>query len=110
MNKLLTAFALASVLLSGAAQARDYMDKTSTICDKDAIQTEIATLWENGPRGKQGIRVVYIKDNAVEIGRFPTDLRCRVTVVSNRGNVQGVFRWFKEDGHSLVSFQPGKTK
>jgi putative ABC transport system substrate-binding protein len=22
----------------------------------------------------------------------------------------GLFRWFREDGHSLVSFYPGKTK
>jgi hypothetical protein len=111
MNKFLTAIALGSaLLLSSSAHARDYMDKTETNCDKDDIETELTRLFENGRAGKIGIRVVYVKDNTVEVSRKSTEVRCRITVVTNTGNVTGIFNWKSQDGHSLVGFEPGKTK
>lgn len=104
MNKLLTTAALATVLLSGTAHAYT----KSRTCDKDDIETELTNLWENGAAGKAGMRVVYIK-SASESSRKANELRCSVVVVTNVMTVSGVFRFFNQDGHSLVGFEPGRV-
>lgn len=106
MNKLLTAIALSSALmLSSSVGAYTSL----STCDKDDIETELSNLWENGAASKIGLKLVYIK-SATEVSRKTDELRCKVVAVTNVAPVTGIFRFFNQDGHKLVGFEPGKSK
>jgi hypothetical protein len=70
----------------------------------------MAEMIEEGPAGKRGIKLIYIKGDPVEVSRKSNELRCRITIVTNTVTMSGVFRFFNEDGHSLVGWQGGKSK
>jgi hypothetical protein len=106
MNKFLTALALASVLLSGAAHAADFSDRTTYTCDNDEIKDQMES---NLSSNVIGIRILYAK-GATEVSRSSNELRCRVTLVTNSGSAAGVMRFWNEDGHSLAKFHAGAKK
>jgi hypothetical protein len=104
MRKILTATAIAaSLVASGTAFAkdalRDYSDKTYT-CDKDDIEEHMTSLVENSAAGQVGVRLLYIKGNPVETSRKPNELRCRITIVTNRFTGNGIFRFVNQDDHA----------
>ena len=51
-------------------------------------------MFENSPAGKAGMRVLYIKGDPIEVKRSATELRCRITVVTNVNKMTGIFRLF----------------
>ena len=57
-----------------------------------------------------GLRLLYIKGEPVETVRVADELRCKITVKTNQSTQKGIFRFFNEDGHSLVGWTPGKSK
>jgi hypothetical protein len=107
MPKLLTTAALATVLLSGVAHAGDYTDRSEYTCDKDTVEAGMSSMIANGPGGKLGVKVIYIKD-VTEVSRNKTELKCRLTVVTNINTMKGTFRFHEQDGHSLIAWQAGK--
>ena len=107
MRRLLLAAAIISIVSTTARADEDYSDKTSWTCDNDSIQSELSNLWENGPAGKLGINLIYVK-NITETLRNNNELRCHITAVTNQGPVSGIFKYFSQDGHALVAFEPNK--
>jgi hypothetical protein len=88
----------------------DYKDKGYT-CDKAEIERGMASLIEESPAGAAyGLRLLYVKGDPVETLRVTEELRCRVTVKTNRSTMKGIFRYHVEDGHSLIGWVSGKTK
>jgi hypothetical protein len=115
MKKLLTATALtAALLLSGNAHAGDdlpdYSDKTNYTCNKDDIEEHMASMIDNSPAGKLGVKLLYIKGEPVETARKSNELRCRIEIKTNQFSMKGIFRFHNEDGHSLVGWQANKNK
>lgn len=88
----------------------DYKDKGYT-CEKDKIEREMAQMVAQSTAGAAyGLRLIYVKGEPVETLRVTEELRCRITIVTNRSTQKGVFRFMVEDGHSLVGWAPGKKK
>jgi hypothetical protein len=113
MTKLLTATALAVTLLTTAAQAGelpDYTDRSEYTCDQSQITSEMDSMISNGPAGKLGVHLIYVKDSPVEVSRTKNELRCRIEIKTNQFSMKGIFRFHNEDGHALVGWQGGKNK
>jgi hypothetical protein len=112
MNKLLTAAVIAaSLCASGAAQARDYMDKEETSCDKDDIEEHMTSIIDNGRMGRMyGTKLLYVKDGPVETTRTSTEVRCRIEIVTSQYSMKGIFRYHEKDGHSLLGWIPTAKK
>lgn len=88
----------------------DYKDKSYT-CDKSEIESHMASLVMSSAAGTAfGLRLIYVKGEPVETLRVSEELRCRITIKTNRSTQKGVFRYVVEDGHSLVGWAPGKSK
>jgi hypothetical protein len=113
MTKILTATAIAATMLAGAAHAGDlpdYSDRATYTCDKDEIKLHMTDMFENGPPGRMGMRLLYVKDEA-EVSRKPNELRCRVTLVTSLNlTVKGIFYYRNEDGHALAGWERSKGK
>ena len=116
MKRLLTATAIATALLvSGVANAKtdlpNFSDRTEWTCDKEMIEPEMADLVAQSSAGTAfGLRLLYIKGDPVETSRGSNELRCKVVLVTNRSTLRGVFRFYNQDGHSLVGYQPNRSK
>jgi hypothetical protein len=114
LKRIAIAFALATTMLSGTAFAAsddlpDYTDKAIT-CDKDVIKEQMASMLENGPAGKLGIRLLYIKGDPVETARSKDELRCRIVAVTNVNTMKGIIRFYNEDEQSLVRWTANGSK
>jgi hypothetical protein len=92
---------------AGYAGTSDFSDRSEYTCDADTIKDHMDDLMSGNPNG---IKIIYVKDNTVEVSRTKNELRCRATVVTNSGSVPGVFHYFNQDGRSLLGFLPGKSK
>ena len=55
------------------------------------------------PPGKLGMKVIYVKDVG-EVSRNKSELRCRITVVTNVSTMKGFFRFFEQDGRSMAAW------
>ena len=109
MNKLLiTAALIAATVATGAmkATAADFSDRTEYTCDNEEIKAQMEAILLGNPANT---RIIYAKD-AKEVSRSSDELRCRVTLVTNSGSSTGVFRYWNQDGHSLVKFSIGAKK
>lgn len=118
MKKLLLAGACA-LALAGCGQAPvvtpakaaetkadDYLNAKLFSCNKKWITENITELYEEGPEGKRGEKVIYVRGEPVEMSREPSKLRCAVTIVTNLRALEGVFEFLLEDGESLVAWEP----
>jgi hypothetical protein len=86
----------------------DHSNKENFACDADAIELEINSMLDQA--GRTGLKVVYVKD-VKETSRTSEELRCKVTMVTNKMiEIPGIFRFFNKDGHNLVNFQPGSAE
>ena len=113
--KKLAAFAavLVSLLVGNYVPARaedETLDYTNSIfqCDGDLVANELKELVTNGPAGKQGVQVLYLK-NQQEVSRTKDKLVCTATLVLNVSALNGTytFELFNRDGHALTHLAPG---
>lgn len=114
MKRVALALAISIVTVSTAFSGDkifDYSDSKYQ-CDPKVITPELEDLVRESPHGvAYGLRLIYIKkDSIVETGRTKDELRCRLTMVSNRGQHSGVFRFHNEEGHALVGWQGNRTE
>jgi hypothetical protein len=77
-------------------------------CDKEVIEEAVSHLIENGPGGKIGMHLLYIKDQVVEVSRTTNELRCRIYMVTNLVDGPAMFRFFIQDGHVLQEYVMGQ--
>lgn len=85
--------------------ADDYLNKKLFSCNKKEITEEMTEMFEDGPNGKRGERILYVKGEPVEVSREPGKLVCKVTIVTNLGTRDGIFSFVREDNYNLVNWR-----
>jgi hypothetical protein len=105
LRNLITAAAL--VLMSTAAFAKDdkpdYLkDKETYACENEQLADHLKILYSDS---NDLIRVVYVK-GASEVSRTADGVKCKITLVHQRGKLNGIVHYHYEDGHALYGFKP----
>ncbi|MBR0826985.1 hypothetical protein JQ596_15680 [Bradyrhizobium manausense] len=86
-----------------------YLDKEAYSCEKEDIEEHMTSMIDKSV-GHLGVKLLYVKDNIVEVSRNKNELRCRIEIKTNQFNMKGIFRYHSEDGHNLVGWEGGKSK
>ena len=76
------------------------------VCDDEQLTDQLKALYSDN---NDVIRVLYVK-GAKEVSRTADGLKCKITLVASRGNIDGLVTYKYEDGHALYGFQPGRSR
>jgi hypothetical protein len=114
MKKLAAFAAVTIAFLVGdylpACAEDETLDYTNSMfqCDGDVVANEVKALVTNGPPGKQGVQVLYLKDQQ-EVSRTKDKLVCTATLVLNVPALNGTYtvELFNQDGRALTHLIPG---
>jgi hypothetical protein len=93
-----------------SAQPNGLPDYSAAVwnCDQEEITTDLGDMIANANRAFPST-LLYVK-NVSETGRSKDELRCRLTAVTTKGTLNGVFIFHNQDGHILVGWRNGAKK